>query len=722
MPVAAIKELTKEVKGSNQEQKQFRAAANQNNRSIETVAKDISKVFQVQKRDNVRLNNSIQELNDTSAENSAKLDSSNRLLRESISLQNIMVGELRNSTALLKNIFSGIQGLGILNASGSGVDGITNLLGGKKKAMATGLGMLGLAGGAAALYFGGGGGGSDNQDSAASTSSGARSTRGAGETGSSSEAMQFFQSKGWTKEQAAGIVGNLQAESGSNLRTNAVGDGGKAYGIAQWHPPRQRLFKQQMGVDIRDSTFKQQLEFIQWELGNSEKNAGERLKAATTAAAAAIIVDKYYERSKGLHTERRIANANTLVGNNQQQSRGQQSPQGQSSSGPSQQPQAAATPFAPSGPPVTIRQKPANQIGAGHGQSSPTLEAGRREGTPNDATRTAADGATPGRNGLNNNKLRNVNPGIVEKLKQIESSFGGTLQIKSGFRGEAHNRSVGGARNSAHTRGNAVDVTFEGGIPATLKLIEAASKAGIGGIGVYRPGSVHLDIESRRAWGQNFRRNSVPKWAEEAIKAHETGKWGEYDSQARSGNNVGDMGGEQSGRQSGAQPGSQSQQMADPMGQMGNASGNNGGGQTGGMMGEPGGMGGALGGMSGLLGGIGGMFGGPMGAAVGNIVGSLMSNLGAGTNTEQKEPAPTNNRDNIYGSINQAALEMDGNNNQPRDAQQPVPEQPAQGSMVGNQMASFDNRMGDIPYNTWVRELTIAMGGKSQPTMFNMSA
>jgi hypothetical protein len=62
---------------------------------------------------------------------------------------------------------------------------------------------------------------------------------GVGETGSSKEAMDFFISKGYTPEQAAGIVGNLQAESGANLRTDAVGDQGRAYGIAQWHKPRQ---------------------------------------------------------------------------------------------------------------------------------------------------------------------------------------------------------------------------------------------------------------------------------------------------------------------------------------------------------------------------------------------------------------------------------------------------------------------------------------------------
>lgn len=136
---------------------------------------------------------------------------------------------------------------------------------------------------------------------------------GLGGNGSTQEAMEFFISKGWTKEQAAGIVGNLQAESGANLKINAVGDGGKAYGIAQWHPDRQALFEKQYGKPIREANFKEQLEFVNWELNNSESMAGSLIKQAKTAEEAAVLTDKYYERSAGLHTGRRIANANALV-------------------------------------------------------------------------------------------------------------------------------------------------------------------------------------------------------------------------------------------------------------------------------------------------------------------------------------------------------------------------------------------------------------------------
>lgn len=132
-------------------------------------------------------------------------------------------------------------------------------------------------------------------------------------TGSVSEAMDFFMSKGWTREQAAGIVGNLQAESGPNLQIDAKGDGGKAYGIAQWHEPRQKLFQQVYGKPIQNATFREQLEFVNWELNNSEKAAGDMLRASRSAKEAAMIVDRNYERSAGSHTDRRVTNAENLM-------------------------------------------------------------------------------------------------------------------------------------------------------------------------------------------------------------------------------------------------------------------------------------------------------------------------------------------------------------------------------------------------------------------------
>jgi len=108
-------------------------------------------------------------------------------------------------------------------------------------------------------------------------------------------AIAYFQSQGWTKEQAVGMVANLKRESA--LDPTAVGDGGKAYGIAQWHPDRQAEFQKRFGKPMQGSTLQEQLAFMHYELteGN-EKGAGAKLRQAQTAADAAGVVSRYYER------------------------------------------------------------------------------------------------------------------------------------------------------------------------------------------------------------------------------------------------------------------------------------------------------------------------------------------------------------------------------------------------------------------------------------------
>ncbi len=107
-------------------------------------------------------------------------------------------------------------------------------------------------------------------------------------------AMDYFINQGWTPAQAAGIVANLQAESG--LHPDAVGDGGQAYGVAQWHPDRQANFQRFTGQAIRGSTVDQQLQFVQHELSSTEVGAAHSLRNTTTATAAGASMSRNYER------------------------------------------------------------------------------------------------------------------------------------------------------------------------------------------------------------------------------------------------------------------------------------------------------------------------------------------------------------------------------------------------------------------------------------------
>ena len=136
---------------------------------------------------------------------------------------------------------------------------------------------------------------------------------GVGATENAVKAMEFFVKQGWTKEQAAGIVGNLQQESGKNLSTSAHNKKEDARGIAQWRKERIDTFKKKYGKDILSATLQEQLEFIDWELKTTEKEAGDALKTARTAQEAAAIFDTKFERSAGTKVTRRASNAVTLL-------------------------------------------------------------------------------------------------------------------------------------------------------------------------------------------------------------------------------------------------------------------------------------------------------------------------------------------------------------------------------------------------------------------------
>ena len=123
-------------------------------------------------------------------------------------------------------------------------------------------------------------------------------------------AMRFFIAKGWKPYQAAGIVANLEAESLVNP-IQAQHGGGPGYGLAQWEHPRQQDFRAWAGHDIHQSTFQEQLEFIQHELDGSQRVAGKALRATMTAAEAGAIVCRFYERPAD--TERQASYRATLA-------------------------------------------------------------------------------------------------------------------------------------------------------------------------------------------------------------------------------------------------------------------------------------------------------------------------------------------------------------------------------------------------------------------------
>lgn len=108
-----------------------------------------------------------------------------------------------------------------------------------------------------------------------------------------SQAIDFFVSKGYSADEAKAITANLQGES--SFDEKAVGDGGKAYGLAQWHPDRQAQFRKLFNKDIRTATFQEQLEFVDWELRNTHQKALREMRKARTLGDKTGAITRHYE-------------------------------------------------------------------------------------------------------------------------------------------------------------------------------------------------------------------------------------------------------------------------------------------------------------------------------------------------------------------------------------------------------------------------------------------
>ncbi|WP_233343475.1 phage tail tip lysozyme [Burkholderia cepacia] len=106
--------------------------------------------------------------------------------------------------------------------------------------------------------------------------------------------MGRLKEAGYTDAQAAGITGSLQQES--QLDPNAVNKTSGAAGIAQWLGPRAREFEKQFGHPVAQSTFGEQVDFMLWELKNTEKQADQRIRMAKTPEFAAEVHAREYER------------------------------------------------------------------------------------------------------------------------------------------------------------------------------------------------------------------------------------------------------------------------------------------------------------------------------------------------------------------------------------------------------------------------------------------
>lgn len=124
--------------------------------------------------------------------------------------------------------------------------------------------------------------------------------------------MAYWQGKGLSLVQAAGVAGNWQVESG--LDPSAVNPAEGAVGLAQWEGGRGaalQSFAASRGASPTD--LQTQLDFAYSEFQGPESGAWRALMASTTATQAADVVDSQYERSAGTSRTQREQEAQKIA-------------------------------------------------------------------------------------------------------------------------------------------------------------------------------------------------------------------------------------------------------------------------------------------------------------------------------------------------------------------------------------------------------------------------
>lgn len=98
--------------------------------------------------------------------------------------------------------------------------------------------------------------------------------------------------------------------------------------------------------------------------------------------------------------------------------------------------------------------------------------------------------------------FNDVDPRLIETLQTIRDAFKRPLFISSACRCPAHNKAVGGVKNSQHVLGKAADIYWHGEVCELYSLIYDLYERGelphLGYMQLYRSKNfVHIDVRDR---------------------------------------------------------------------------------------------------------------------------------------------------------------------------------------------------------------------------------
>lgn len=84
---------------------------------------------------------------------------------------------------------------------------------------------------------------------------------------------------------------------------------------------------------------------------------------------------------------------------------------------------------------------------------------------------------------------------LVNLLQILRDRLGKPVTITSGYRCPTHNSNVGGAKNSYHMQGMAVDIVVAPTGLSMNELVNLCQEIGFTGIGAYpKQGFIHVDV------------------------------------------------------------------------------------------------------------------------------------------------------------------------------------------------------------------------------------
>ena len=394
----------------------LRTYAEQNNSSVQKVLKDIYRVFSSNSRANAGINSALEENAAETQRFSGKIDSTNSLLQQTLSIQSVMLSEIKSLNNSLTRMFMGRGGVG----GGAGGAGYL-------------FGAAGLLGGAALLANANRGGGNNNNLPPAVERSGGS---GSGARPSSREIYDYLVGKGLDHNKAVGMLANVARETGGTFDAGLVnpddnGDGPSG-GLFQHHDSRRdgsRRFtnmKAAVGENWKQN-WKGQIDFAL-----SEPD-GQRYLAANYASPEEATAAFYRKFERGANESSDLAKSQTWLDKWAREGFGRQT-QRQETNPPAVPP--APQPERRQEQPTPQPQERQTPQRTSERPASATIPGNRQSQTPPGAPRSA----TPQQEGGDAQRLAayNLRPEFAEKISKLiaaaEQATGERVRVVQGYR------------------------------------------------------------------------------------------------------------------------------------------------------------------------------------------------------------------------------------------------------------------------------------------------